>query len=94
LAAIIGKKIKSKKYKLGDTKKSFAGSLTMFVISTLLIGGYLAFNLRTTFWIGTHWPVVAVLAGFAVTALEAVSGKGWDNISVPVATCALLILLG
>ena len=94
LAAIIGKKIKSKKYKLGDTKKSFAGSLTMFIISTFLIGAHLAFNLGTTFWFGTHWPVVAVLAGFAITALEAVSGKGWDNISVPVATMALLILLG
>ena len=93
LAAIIGKKIKSKKYKLGETKKSFAGSLTMFIISTLLIGIYLAFNLGTTFWLGTHWPVVALLAGFAITALEAVSGKGWDNITVPIATLALLILL-
>ena len=94
LAAVIGKKIKSKKYKLGETKKSFAGSLTMFVISTLLIGAHLAFNLGSTFWLGTHWPVVACLAGFAITGLEAVSGKGWDNITVPVATLALLILLG
>ena len=93
-AAIVGKKIKSKRYKLGDTKKSFAGSLTMFIISTFLIGSYLAFNYGTTFWMGTHWPVVACLAGFAVTALEAVSGKGWDNITVPIATLALLILLG
>lgn len=94
LAAVIGKKIKSKKYKLGEAKKSLAGSITMFVISTFLIGAYLAFDLGSTFWFGTHWPVVACLAGFAVTALEAVSGKGWDNITVPVATLALLILLG
>ena len=93
LAAIIGKKIKSRKYKLGDTKKSFAGSLTMFVVSTLLIGAYMSFNLGTAFLIGTHWPVVAGLAGFAITALEAISGKGWDNITVPLATVALLILL-
>lgn len=93
LAAVIGKKIKSKKYKLGESKKSFAGSLTMFVISTMLIGAYMAFNLGRTFWIGTHWPVVACLAGFAITALEAISGKGWDNITVPLATLALLILL-
>lgn len=93
-AAIIGKKVKSKKYKLSDTKKSFAGSFTMFVISTLLIGAHLAFNYGPVFWMGTHWTVVALLAGFAITALEAVSGKGWDNITVPVATLALLILLG
>ena len=94
LAAVIGKKIKSKKYKLGETKKSFAGSLTMFVISTVLIGAYLAFNYGPIFWMGTHWTVVAILAGFTITALEAVSGKGWDNITVPVATLALLLLLG
>ena len=93
LAAVIGKSIKSKRYKLGETKKSFAGSLIMFVISTLLIGAYLVFNLGKTFWLGTHWPVVACLAGFAIMALEAVSGKGWDNITVPIATLALLILL-
>ena len=33
LAAVVGKKAKSKKYKLGGTKKSFAGSLTMFLIT-------------------------------------------------------------
>ena len=94
LAAVIGKNIKSKKYKLGETKKSFAGSLTMFIISTLLIGAQLWFTHSAIFWQTTHWPVVACLAGFAITALEAVSGKGWDNITVPVATLTLLILLG
>lgn len=94
LAAVIGKSIKSKKYKLGETKKSFAGSITMFIISTLLIGGYLWVTHSTVFWQTAHWPIVAALAGFTITALEAVSGKGWDNITVPVATLALLILLG
>jgi len=36
--------IKSKKYKLSDTKKSVAGSVTMFAISTILIGGYLFYH--------------------------------------------------
>lgn len=93
-AAIIGKSIKSKKYKLSDTKKSFAGSVTMFVISTLLIGGYLAFYNTGAFWRTSHWPTVTCLMGFAITAIEAVSGKGWDNITVPLATLAMLILIG
>ena len=93
LAAVIGKKIKSKRYKLGETKKSFAGSLTMFIISTLLIGAHLWFAHSAVFWATAHWSIVTVLTGFAITALEAVSGKGWDNITVPVATLALLILL-
>lgn len=94
LAALIGKNIKSKKYKLGDTKKSFAGSATMFIISTLLIGAYLAFYHVGIFWQNAHWPLVSCLMGFAITAIEAVSGKGWDNITVPLATLAMLILIG
>jgi len=94
LAAVIGKTIKSKKYKLSESKKSFAGSLTMFVISTLLIGGYLWFTHTSVFWRTAHWPLVACLMGFAITGLEAVSGKGWDNITVPLATLAMLILIG
>lgn len=93
-AAIIGKSIKSKKYKLSDTKKSFAGSATMFIISTLLIGGYLAFYHTGIFWRTAHWPTVTCLIGFAIMAIEAVSGKGWDNITVPLATLAMLILIG
>lgn len=93
-AAIVGKSIKSKRYKLGETKKSFAGSLTMFIISTILIGGYLAFYHSTVFWKAAHWPLVTCLMAFAVTAIEAVSGKGTDNITVPISTLCLLILIG
>lgn len=94
LAAVIGKSVKSKKYKLGDSKKSFAGSLTMFVITTLLIGTQLWFTHSAIFWQTTHWPLIACLMGFAITGLEAVSGNGWDNITVPLATLGLLILIG
>ena len=94
LAAVIGKSVKSKKYKLGDSKKSFAGSLTMFVITTLLIGTQLWFTHSAIFWQTTHWPLIACLIGFAITALEAVSGKGWDNITVPLAALGLLLLIG
>lgn len=93
-AAIIGKIIKSKRYKLGETKKSFAGSLTMFVISTLLIGGYLAFYHSQVFWATSHWPLVTCLMAFAITAIEAISGKGTDNITVPISTLCMLILIG
>ena len=93
LAAIIGKKTKSKKYKLSDTKKSFAGSLTMFIISLILIGGYLLFTYNDVFWSSTHWPLITIMMAFCVTAIEAVSGKGIDNISVPISTLLLLTLI-
>lgn len=94
LAAIIGKSVKSKKYKLGETKKSFAGSLTMFLISLILIAGYLWFTHTAVFWKSAHWPLISLMMAFCITALEAVSGKGTDNITVPLSTLAMLILIG
>lgn len=93
LAAIVGKNLKSKRYKLSDTKKSFAGSLTMFLISLVLIGGYLLFVNSDVFWKSTHWPLISIMMAFLVTAVEAFSGKGWDNITVPISTVLLLILI-
>lgn len=93
-AAVFGKLIKSKRYKLGETKKSFAGSLTMFIISTILIGGYLFLKHSTVFWQTGHWPLITIMMAFCVTAIEAMSGKGIDNISVPVSTLLMLILIG
>ena len=92
-AAIVGKHLKSKRYKLSDTKKSFAGSLTMFLISLVLIGGYLIFVNGDIFWTSTHWPLILIMMAFFVTAIEAFSGKGWDNITVPITTVLLLILI-
>lgn len=94
LAGLLGRMIKSKRYKLSDTKKSVAGSITMFVISTLLIGGYLLYWHKEIFWSTPHWPLVAVLIGFAITAIEAISEKGTDNITVPLGTLCMFLLIG
>ena len=94
LAGLLGRMIKSKKYKLSDTKKSVAGSVTMFTISTILIGGYLSFWHTGEFWATPHWPLVSVLMGFVITAIEAISAKGTDNITVPLGTLCMLLLIG
>ena len=94
LAGLLGRMIKSKRYKLSDTKKSVAGSITMFVISTLLIGGYLSYWHKEIFWSTPHWPLVAALIGFAITAIEAISEKGTDNITVPLGTLCMLLMIG
>jgi len=85
--------LKSKRYKLSDTKKSFAGSLTIFLIALIFIGGYLIYTHTDVFWTGTHWPLISIMMAFIVTAVEAFSGKGWDNITVPISTVLLLILI-
>lgn len=92
-AAIIGNRIKSKKYKLGNSRKSFAGSLTMFCITFILIITYIFFTHQDVFFLSTHWFLVSVMMAFFITYIEAVSGKGTDNITVPITTMILLILL-
>lgn len=85
-AAIIGKKIKSKKYKIGKTTKSIAGSLTMFIISLFI--SFIVLKM-----IGVKYLIFDSL-GIAVVAtiLEAISIKGFDNITVPVITTILTFL--
>ena len=94
LAAVIGRIVKSKKYKIGETTKTLAGSITMFIVTTILIGGYLAFIHSVVFWETAHWTLVSIMMAYVITSLEAISIKGTDNITVPIATLAMLILIG
>lgn len=94
MAAVVGKIIKSKKYRLGQSKKSLAGSLTIFIISTITIIGYLSFEHSAVFLETTHWIIISIMMAFIVTAIEAISGKGTDNITVPLSTLIMLLLVG
>lgn len=87
LAAVIGKTIPSKKYKVGDTQKSVAGSLTMFIISFIIISIFLVSS-SVEFWL-----IKSILLSIVVTILEAVAIKGTDNIIVPILTSLLITFL-
>ena len=85
-AAIVGKKVKSLEYKIGNTKKSLAGSATMFFISFLIIAIYLC-AINSPLWI-----LKSIVISIILSLIEAVGIKGTDNIIVPVACMLLLIL--
>lgn len=87
LAAIFGKLIKSKKYKVYDTEKSIAGSLTMFIVSFIIISIYLVY-INSTFWY-----LKGIIISLIITVLEAISIKGTDNITVPIATLIMLMFV-
>ena len=87
MAAIIGKAIKSPSFKIGNTKKTLAGWLTMLVITFIIVSGYLVFN-NIAFWF-----VKAIIISLIVTGVEAVSIKGTDNLTVPLITAGLLFLI-
>ena len=85
LAAIIGKAVKSKKYEIGNSQKTIAGSLTMFIVTVLTVFIYLTYmqNPAAVFY--------AIIIGILITIVEAISIKGLDNLTVPI--CTLLLLL-
>jgi len=85
-AAIIGKKVKSLEYKIGDTRKTIAGSCTMFFITFLIIAIYLCM-VNSPLWI-----VKSLIISLILTVIEAFGIKGTDNIIVPIASMILLIL--
>lgn len=87
LAAIFGKLIKSKKYKVYDTEKSIAGSLTMFIVLFIIISIYLIY-INNPFWY-----LKAIIISLIITVLEAISIKGTDNITVPIATLIMLMFV-
>ena len=93
LAAVCGKLIKSKKYKFNGAKKSYAGSFTMFIVSVICISGYLLLKHSEAFWQTGHWPLIVVMMAYCITMIEAISSKGNDNISVPISTLIMLILI-
>lgn len=87
LAAIIGRKVKSLKYNIGNTTKSLAGSATMFVVSLLIISVFLGI-------IHTDMCLLkAILIAIVATITEAISVKGTDNLTVPLITCLLLVTM-
>lgn len=86
LAAVIGKSIKSYEYKILETKKSIAGSTTMFLISFII----LAIFLYTT---GNNlWILKSIILAVILTIVEAISIKGTDNLTIPILTCIILAI--
>lgn len=86
-AAIVGKSIKSPSYRIGTTKKTLAGSITMLAITFIILSGFLVYVKVP------YWYFKAAFISVIVTVIEAVSIKGTDNLTVPLATVGLLLLL-
>lgn len=87
LAAIFGKKFGNKKYKIGNTTKSYLGSFTMLVITFGIV--FAVFS-----YLGITYNIAkSILIAVIATILEAISIKGTDNITVPLLTSSLVFFL-
>lgn len=89
-AALIGKKWPYGKYCVGRAKKTFSGSLSMFLISSIILLVYL--SIIVGFPIGEILSTIFLTATLSTVA-EAITPNGFDNISVPI-TALVTYLFG
>lgn len=87
LAAVIGQSVKSSEYKIGDSRKTVAGSATMFLVTLLIIAGFLQYSRAE------YVAIKSILIACLMTVTEAVSIKGTDNITVPLLTSLMAFLM-
>lgn len=85
LAALIGLHFGRHPYQIWDTKKSWEGTLTMFVASLIVC---LCILVTVQGGAGLTWAISLVVA-LAATLLEAFSKFGIDNLTVPMGSAAL-----
>ena len=86
LAAVIGKNLKTKKVEFLKSTKSLAGTLTMLIVTSLIVGfvlNYLAVD---------YWILKTIMIAIISTVAEAISVKGTDNLTVPVLTTCMIFL--
>ncbi|MEA5551474.1 phosphatidate cytidylyltransferase [Anabaena cylindrica UHCC 0172] len=96
LAALIGKRFGKHQYQVGNSIRSWEGSAVMFLVSTTviflvlwLLPGSLFSPLATLVSINRA-ILAAILSGACATLVEGISPSGTDNLSVPLATAALV----
>lgn len=86
-AAVIGQKFKSKEFKIGNSKKTVAGSTAMFIITLMIMIGFF-------YYVGASlWILKAIIVAIIMTIVEAVCPKGTDNLAVPLLSSLLAGLL-
>jgi dolichol kinase len=91
VAALTGKKFPYGQYKIGKDVKTATGSSSFFVSSVVLTLFVYWFLYPNFFSIENMLPIALLIAVFS-TISEALSGKGIDNITIPVVVLLVLIL--
>lgn len=90
VAALFGKRWPYGEYKIGKGKKTLMGT-TLFFISALLLYYVIFFTMVNDVFslkILLESIILAVFAAF----IEAISGRGYDNLTIPAAVLTCLIL--
>ena len=89
MAGLIGKQFGRHSYEIWGMKKSWEGSVTMAVVSTVVC----ALVLSTTVSISGFVLILSLFVGIVAALLEAFSKFGLDNLTVPIASAAIAYVL-
>ncbi|OUL24119.1 phosphatidate cytidylyltransferase [Nostoc sp. T09] len=99
LAALIGRRFGKHKYQVGNSVRSWEGSVAMFLSSTtaiflvlLLLPGSSLSPLAVSYGVDRA-ILAAVVSGALATLAEGVSPHGTDNLSVPLMTAGVVWVL-
>ncbi|MEZ5012660.1 MAG: hypothetical protein R2794_00050 [Chitinophagales bacterium] len=89
-AELAGKKWPLKKYHFGGSQKSIGGSLAFFISALIIAFLFLQSN--------AHVPLLNLILystsiAVCTTIAEGLSGKGYDNLTIPAVTAILLLVL-
>lgn len=87
LAAVFGQTFKSKEFKINGSKKTVIGSLAMFTITLIIMSGFFKYMNAG------YWVIKSIAVAGIMTVIEAISPKGTDNLSVPLITSLLALVL-
>jgi len=83
MAAVIGQFFGKHKFTIFKGHKTWEGSLTMWLVSTIVVAATLYFTTPAI-----SWPMV-ILIPFLATLIEAISPYGLDNLFVPLITALI-----
>jgi phytol kinase len=90
VAALLGKRFPKGQYKVGEGHKTLTGSGAFFILafcisSAVFLFNYSNYNAKTL--------AIALFLALATTGIEAVSPKGWDNLTIPLTAILVLYAL-
>jgi phytol kinase len=91
MAALIGKRWPRCKFKVGDGYKTMSGSITFFISAVVLM-----YTLMVGFkqeWTITQFISGAFIIGTLSTITEALSARGYDNLTIPISVLLGLVII-
>jgi len=85
-ASLLGMKFGKRKYKIFGDKKSYVGSISMFIFTlAMIVIAFLYYGLDIT----SYKLLIIAFIAMAAAIIEAITPRGLDNLSVPLAISAI-----